>query len=107
MSKFHLEQRVKVNIPGGVYHGQKATVSGIFTRNKYGWADYDLRVKTDSGTGVDLKAEQVTTIDVQHLRAYKDGSDEVHWATRDYSDAEVVALKYVRVPNLDRKVELE
>ena len=109
--KFELGNKVKMTQSKTSVYGNspagKGIVVGIFLLNGNVGADVYLQVRLDNNAIYNYDPKAVTLLRTQTLHAYTDQTNEVHWATKQYSDKELVEFGYKKASEYNKTIDLE
>lgn len=112
VEKFELGERVKtsaVNCPG---IGQGVDGTGVIVGVQFigqvpsGKVFYQVREKA-SNYVYNYGAAALGKLKTQKLFAYTDSTQEVHWATKNYTSTELTQFGFTRAEAYDKTIDLE
>ncbi len=108
---FVLGERVKTtNRPQPMYgSGVNGTgvIVGIQFQNLVPNGNMIYQVRESSGTVYSYLPTSLDKLKTQTLYAYTDATEEVHWATKKYSDKEMTEFGFTRSTSYDKTIDLE
>lgn len=107
--KYELGDSVKVTTnKGGVPVGHRGVITMIaYSSGLPGSAVYYQIRGGMSGMAYTVYAGEFVKLKKQTLYAYTDGTEEVHWATKKYSDKEMKEFGFTRATSFDKTMDLE
>ena len=104
--KFILGQTVKVKSNGGAPAGKGVIYNmGFLNGGISGAITYIVKLST--GGSYTYTEAHITELRTQTLYAFMDSTEEVHWATKNYSKKELAEFGFTPVKEFNKTIDLE
>jgi hypothetical protein len=106
--KFTLGQQVKIkaNANRGTPVGKGVIYLAQFSNNVSGAISYAVRFGTTNQCYTVAETD-ISELKTQTLYAYMDATEEVHWATKNYSKKELTQFGFTQAVEFNKIIELD
>jgi predicted Zn-dependent peptidase len=104
--KFILGQKVRTKASGGA-PATKGIIYNMGFLNGGTSGAINFSVKTESGAAYNYSEGNIIELRTQTLYAFMDPTEEVHWATKNYTKKELTEFGFTPVKEFNKTIDLE